>query len=127
VTNDDQIAEKARLLRNHGQTSRFHHIMIGYNYKMSDILAALGLAQLKRLKWVIQKKREAAQFYEKLLSSIEEIQTPQVMPSASHTYMFYTLKFNNAEIRDRVMQYLDQNGIYSCGRFAESDATDRST
>jgi perosamine synthetase len=111
VTDDAEIAEKARLLRNHGQVSRFHHIMIGYNYKMSDILAALGLAQLKRLNWVIQKKKEAAQFYEKLLSGVKGVQTPYVMPAASHTYMFYTLKFINAGARDLIMQHLEQDGI----------------
>jgi len=111
VTDDAEIAEKARLLRNHGQVSRFQHIMIGYNYKMSDILAALGLAQLKRLNWVIQKKKEAAQFYEKLLSGVKGVQTPYVMPAASHTYMFYTLKFINAGARDLIMQHLEQVGI----------------
>jgi perosamine synthetase len=85
--------------------------MIGYNYKMSDILAALGLAQLKRLNWVIQKKKEAAHFYEKLLSGVEGVQTPYVMPAASHTYMFYTLKFINAGARDLIMQHLEKDGI----------------
>jgi len=111
VTDDDEIENKARLLRNHGQISRFQSIMIGYNYKMSDILAALGLSQLKRLDWVLQKKKEAAQVYEELLRGVEGIQTPYVMPEASHTYMFYTLKFADRATRDRVMQHLSQNGI----------------
>ena len=111
VTDDSEIADEARLLRNHGQVSRFQHIKIGYNYKMSDILAALGLTQLKRLEWVLQKKKEAAQVYEELLSGIEGIQTPYVMPTASHTYMFYTLKFTGDSARDRVMQNLAQDGI----------------
>jgi len=111
VTNDDDIASKARLLRAQGQIARFQHVAIGFNYKMSDILAALGLSQLKRLEWVIQKKIEAARVYEELLSGVEGVQTPFVMPSASHTYMFYTLKFRDGGMRDKVMAHLSKNGV----------------
>ena len=111
VTDNEKIAEKARLFRNHGQDSRFHHITIGYNYKMTDILAALGTVQLKRLDWVIQRKREAARYYEEMLSDVKDIQLPYVMPNAIHTYMFCTVKFLMDGARDRVMQYLAERGI----------------
>jgi len=111
TTNDEKIAEKTRLLRNHGQDSRFHHVSIGYNYKMSDILAALGIVQLKRLDWTIKKKQEAARYYETLLSTVDDIQLPFVMPNATHTYMFFTVKFMEGEKRDSVMQFLAEKGI----------------
>lgn len=111
VTDDDLIAEKVRLLRSHGQDSRYHHITIGYNYRMTDMQAALGIVQLRRLDWVLEKKRQAAQYYGELLSDIKDVQPPYVARDATHTYMFYTVKFTKREVRDRVMQHLDERGI----------------
>jgi dTDP-4-amino-4,6-dideoxygalactose transaminase len=111
VTDDEKIAERVRLLRNHGQHSRFHHIIIGYNYKMTDIQAALGIVQLKRLNWVLQKKKEAAKYYEELLLDAKGIQLPYVMPNATHTYMFYTVKFLGDGVRNSIMQFLAKRGI----------------
>nr|MDO8134547.1 DegT/DnrJ/EryC1/StrS family aminotransferase [Candidatus Njordarchaeum guaymaensis] len=67
ATDDDEIAEKVRLLRSHGQDSRYHHVTIGYNYRMTDMQAALGMVQLRRLDRILRKKREAAEYYGKLL------------------------------------------------------------
>jgi len=113
VTDDEQILKKVRLLRNHGQDSRFHHVTIGYNYKLTDIQATLGLVQLQRLDWVIRKKQEAAEFYRELIGNTckESVKPPCVMDYATHTYMFYTVKFQEADLRNRVMTHLDEHGI----------------
>jgi len=111
VTDDGEIAGKVRLLRRHGQDSRYHHVTLGFNYRMTDMQAALGIVQLKRLDWVIQKKREAAEYYGELLSDINIIEPPYVKPGVNHTYMFYTIKFSEKDIRDRVMQHLENVGV----------------
>jgi len=111
VTDDDEIAEKACLLRSHGQDSRYHHVTIGYNYRMTDMQAALGMVQLRRLDRILRKKREAAEYYGKLLLGTEGVQPPQVMQHTTHTYMFYTVKFLKAGVRDGVMEHLDERGI----------------
>ena len=111
VTNSRPIAEKIRLLRNHGQDSRYHHITIGYNYRMTDIQAALGLTQLRKLDLILRKKREAAKYYDQLFSSEEDIQTPYVIQNATHTYMFYTVKFPNETVRNRVVRHLSMKRI----------------
>ena len=111
VTNSRPIAERIQLLRNHGQDSRYHHITIGYNYRMTDVQAALGLTQLGKLDLNLRKKQEAAKYYDQLLSSEGDIQTPFVSPEATHTYMFYTVKFPNESLRNRVMQHLSVKGI----------------
>lgn len=111
VTNSRTISEKICLLRSHGQDSRYHHVMIGYNYRMTDILAALGLAQLRKLDWILRKKQEVAKYYDQLLSSEEDIQTPYIIQDATHAYMFYTVKFRSESIRDRVMQHLGKKGV----------------
>jgi dTDP-4-amino-4,6-dideoxygalactose transaminase len=111
VTNSRPVAEKIRLLRSHGQDSRYHHIMIGYNYRMTDMQAALGLTQLRKLDLILQKKREAAQYYDQLLSKEENVQTPYVIQNATHTYMFYTVKFPTETMRNRVMRHLNAKRI----------------
>jgi dTDP-4-amino-4,6-dideoxygalactose transaminase len=111
VTNDNLIAEKTRLLRSHGQDSRYHHITLGYNYRMTDIQAALGTTQLRKLDWVLRMKEEAAKYYTELLSDVDGVQTPYVMRDVTHTYMFYTVKFLNKCVRNRVMQHLSERGI----------------
>lgn len=111
VTNSRQIAEKIRLLRSHGQDSRYHHIMIGYNYRMTDIQAALGLAQLRKLDLIVRKKQKAAKYYDQMLSKEEDIQTPYVIEDATHTYMFYTVKFPNETVRNRVMRHLNMKRV----------------
>src|SRR2546426_4052290 len=59
VTDDDRVAEKARLLRHHGQPAKYEHVLVGFNYRMTEIAAAIGLAQLAKLDgWVKQRRAE---------------------------------------------------------------------
>ena len=60
TTNDDDLADRLRLLRNHGDTGKYNHISIGYNYRMTNIQGAMGLGQLKRLEGFIAKRIENA-------------------------------------------------------------------
>src|SRR3989475_4446873 len=60
VTDDDRVAEKARLLRHHGQPAKYEHVLVGFNYRMTEIAAAIGLAQLAKLDgWVKQRRGDA--------------------------------------------------------------------
>lgn len=113
TTNNDELAEKIRMMRNHGQDQRYHHIILGYNYRMTDIQAALGLIQLKRLGWVIEKKVKKATYYNEQIQKMfsDEITTPYIVPYATHVYMFYTIRFKNKATRDKTVQKLEQKGI----------------
>jgi len=111
VTNDDKIAERIRLLRNHGQDSRYHHVITGYNYRMTDLQAALGISQLKKINWFTHKKIEVANYYNKLLSNNVEIEIPYHMENVSHTYMLYTIKFRKKNWRDKIKEHLHLKGI----------------
>ena len=117
VTNDENLAERARLLRNQGQDSRYHHIILGYNYKMTDIQAALGISQLKRLSWVVTKKKEIAKHYEDLLKGVENVTPPFVTPGCVHGYMFYTVSVSKG-FRDKVAQHLGEVGIETAIAFS---------
>lgn len=113
TTNNEELAEKMRMIRSHGQDERYHHVMLGYNYRMSDIHAALGLVQLKRLDWVIRMKVDKARYYNERIKEMfgDEIRPPQVAPYGTHVYMFYSVRFRTMEKRDRAIVKLESRGI----------------
>jgi perosamine synthetase len=80
TTDDPSIAEKARLLRAHGADRTYHHISLGYNYRMTDIAAALGRVQLERLDSFTKKRRANARFYNDHLRGVI---TPRVTSTTS--------------------------------------------
>ncbi len=105
VTNDDGLNEQSRLLRNHGQKDRYEYTMVGYNFRMTDIEAAIGVEQLKKLdKNNAIRIKNAAYFSEKLADNVE---VPYVIPDVKHVYHQYTLKTRS---RDTLQAHLrDQN------------------
>jgi len=113
TTNDDELAEKMRMIRSHGQDQRYHHVMLGYNYRMTDLQAALGLVQLRRLDWVVAKKVEKATYYNERVGELfdDRIQTPYVAPYATHVYMFYPIRFKNNATREKAIKRLEEKGI----------------
>jgi perosamine synthetase len=113
TTNDDGLAEKMRMIRSHGQEERYHHVILGYNYRMSDLHAALGRIQLKRLDWVIRKKVERANYYDRRIRkmSTDNVHPPYVASYSTHVYMFYSVRFENKELRDKAIVELEKNGI----------------
>lgn len=112
TTDYTELAEKLRMLRSHGQDKPLHFKYLGYNYRMTDIQAALGLVQLKRLEWVLARKIEKAKYYTKI---IEEEYGDVVRPSyeapyVRHTYMLYTVQFKSREAREKAKElYLKKN------------------
>ena len=116
VTNDDEIAEHARLLRNLAfSTSRkFIHSHIGFNYRMSNIQAAIGLAQLKKIEAMIEKKRQIAHRYSSLLEEIDGLTLPVEMDYAKNVYWMYGLLVEEKKFgmtRDELMDELSKKGI----------------
>jgi dTDP-4-amino-4,6-dideoxygalactose transaminase len=90
TTNDGDVAEKSRIIRNHGLVGRDDHIMLGYNYRMSEINAAIGLVQLKKLEDLNQKRIENSTY---LLSEIESrdiewIKVPEIKDYIRHTFFW---------------------------------------
>ena len=90
VTNNEKWAENTKLLRNHffGEP-RFMHKKIGYNYRMTNVQAAIGLAQLEKINNYISMRRNNAKFYNKLLSKVNGITTPQEAKWAKNVYWMY--------------------------------------
>ncbi len=89
TTNDDAIAKRCRMLRNHGMEKRYHHDMLGYNYRMSNLHAAIGVAQMDR--WVdFTAKRQANAAY--LNEQITSVVTPHSGEDIEHVWHQYTIR-----------------------------------
>ncbi len=112
---DPAIGERARMLRDHGmsRTKRYWHEVIGYNYRMTNMQAALGVAQMERLQYFVQRKRKIAETYNTLLKSVEFIQLPPEEPWAYNTYWLYTflVKKDAPVTRDQLLTELAGKAI----------------
>lgn len=110
LTDRDDVAEKARLLRSHGMKSRYEYAMLGYNYRMTNIAAAIGLEQLKKLDSFNAARRRNAAMLDDLLSGVRGLELPFEPPNFKHVYHQYTVK---AERRDQLQKFLEEKGIAS--------------
>lgn len=106
TTDDDEIAERTRLIRNHGQSETYHHVAPGYNFRMTELQAALGLVQLDRLPDWTRKRIENASYLSERLSNVA---TPQVSEGYLHVYHQYTVRVERD--RDGALEKLAEAGI----------------
>lgn len=90
TTNDPAIAERIRLLRSHGQRTRYDHVALGYNFRMTDIQGALGVAQLEKLESYTQQRITNAAYLTTELQSF--VRTPVTRPGHRHVYHQYTIR-----------------------------------
>ena len=121
VTNQKNVYEDLCSLKNHGRavTSSMKFERVGLNYRMSDILAAIGIAQLKKIRNIIKKRVELAKYYTELLNEIKEIRTPIIKSYSNHTFQSYIILLKKRGIRDKLMLYLRKKGIETqIGTFA---------
>ncbi len=93
-----------------------NHSYLGYNYRMSDINAALGIAQLSRIKEILGKRDRVAKLYNKKLKDIEGITLPYVAPYAKISWFVYVIQVQVARDRDKIMNELRRQGI-SCSNY----------
>lgn len=107
TTDSPVVAEKARLLRNHGQQARYNHLTIGYNMRMTEIEAAIGLVQLRKLEQFTEQRISNARFLTERLRGM--VQTPIVRPGHRHVYHQYTIRV--PDDRDRWVAELYARGI----------------
>ena len=106
TTNDTRLAEKLRLLRNHGDTGKYNHVMLGYNYRMTDFQAVIGVEQLKKLDLFIEKRIKNAEYLSKNLK--DDIVKPFAMEKVKHVFNQYVVQI---ERRDNFIEQLKKAGI----------------
>jgi dTDP-4-amino-4,6-dideoxygalactose transaminase len=108
TTDDDALAERCRLLRNHGMKRRYYHDLLGYNFRMTDVHAAIGLAQLDRLAEFTEKRRANAAYFN---ARIESVITPKVKEGYGHVWHQYTVRVDHGRDRDAAVKQLNDAGI----------------
>lgn len=109
VTNSREIAKSVRLLRNQGQEIRYQNEIVGLNNRMSDIHAAIGRVQLRKLAAWTQKRQENAKFYDTYLTGVR---IPEVSDGAVHVYHQYTIRVIDQD-RDQFAKELANRGVGS--------------
>ena len=105
TTSDGELAERARLLREHGMKVRYHHDVLGYNFRMTDVHAAIGLAQLDKLPAYNRRRQEIAARYD---AELRGVITPTVRPGVTHVYHQYTIRVAR---RDEFADALKERGV----------------
>lgn len=108
VTSDENIANVAKLLRNHGMRERNRYEYVGYNYRMTELVAALGLGQLKLLSQRQRLRRQRAASYSLVLP--DGIR-PAVRDGVTHAWHQYTIQLPHRNHRDRFSSACDKAGI----------------
>lgn len=121
VTDSLKIYKKLLLVRSHGRfdvgsyfssIEKPDYVDLGYNFRMSNISAALGIAQLKKIRKIIKMRRDIAKRYNEKFSEINEIETPIVDKRSLHVYQMYPIRIKNRK-RDQLVRILKKSGIMS--------------
>jgi perosamine synthetase len=126
VTDDDNLADLCRSMRNQGRkpsasAAWLSYARLGYNYRMDELSAALGEAQMSRLDAIVAQRRDVAERYNRCLSDIEEIHLPPMADPATASWFIYVIRLNDrfsGEDRARVMEHLRGEGI-GCDNYFE--------
>jgi dTDP-4-amino-4,6-dideoxygalactose transaminase len=120
VTNNSELAERIRLIRNHGESvietddSKNLINIVGHNFRMGEIEAAIGIEQLKKLKSIVNQRQENASEFNQILTNLPGIVTPKVLQENTHSYYVYPLKIVNDKMRANkfiLAEELKKNGI----------------
>lgn len=117
TTDNEEWANLFRSLRNQGRDifdAWLNHARLGYNYRLDEMSAALGLAQLGRIEELLAKRERVAQMYNQFLANVELIETPYIAPTTTRMSWFvYVIRLAPEIDRDRVMVELEERGVPS--------------
>jgi perosamine synthetase len=113
VTDDDGLADRLRLLRGQGMdpSRRYWHPMIGYNFRMTNIAAAIGLGQMERVDELISDRRRIGAWYNERLKDVTALTLPPNAPRCRTVYWLYSVLVNEAARRDSLLAELAEAGI----------------
>jgi dTDP-4-amino-4,6-dideoxygalactose transaminase len=107
TTNDAAIAESCRVIRQHGMRRRYYHDELGFNFRMTDIQAAIGLEQLKKLERFNQTRQQNARYLD---ANLKGVITPFVPQGFEHVYHQYTVRVPGGR-RDAMLEHLTSHGV----------------
>lgn len=111
-TNDDKLAEKIRMICNHGQKIQYVHDVIGVNSRLDTIQAAILNVKLARLREYEKARNVAAESYDNILGDCDWLEIPERNPQSTHVFHQYTIKIKEGkEIRDNLKKSMSEKGI----------------
>ena len=113
TTNKSELARKALLIRNHGDTGKYHHIILGYNYRMSEASAAVGSVQLRKLDEMNERRRKNAGALTSGIEKISGLTPPHVNDDVKHAFYQYVVRVEEdyPMERDKLAEYLWEKDV----------------
>jgi len=108
VTNDEELYQKMKLIHDHGASVRYHHDVVGHNYRMEAFQGAVLCVKLKHIEKWTEKRQESAALYNELLNDVEEVIAPEIKKGRSHSFHLYVVR---CQRRDELKEYLEKQGI----------------
>lgn len=121
--NDEGLAREIRLLRSHGESDKYLHESIGYNYRLNDMAAAIGCSRLDRLADQTAQRRRNAAWYDAILKKIEALKAPATTPGAESVYHLYTVQLELGRFtctRDEFCKALNAEGVPTATHYPRS-------
>ena len=116
TTSNGSLANRLRLLRSHGEASRYRHVRLGFNFRTTDVASAIGLVQLARLGKAVRARQRNAKILIEGLLGIPGLQTPEWIPGTSHAFSLFTVCIDKKQAgmsRDALAKALHLRGIQS--------------
>ncbi len=123
TVNDDDLAHKIAMLRSHGESGKYLHDSVGYNYRMTDVEGAIGFSQLGRAPTLTARRRENAQKLDAIIAGIDGLKAPKVTPGAEHAYHLYTVRMDADRFacsRDEFIAALQAEGVQCAVHYPRS-------
>ncbi len=132
TTNDLELDRRMRLLRSHGETAKYTHGVIGYNYRMTDVEAAIGLSQFERLAETTSRRQANAATLDRAIAGIPGLTAPRTTPGATNAYHLYPVRIDPAafvsmdggagggELRDEFCKALNAEGVATAIHYPRS-------
>lgn len=112
VTNNANIAEKVRMLRNHGARQKYYHLIPGFSSRLDELQAAILRVKLKHIDEWIDQRRQSAELYSRLLGEVAGIEPPYIAPYSFHIFNYYAIRLKNSRgDRNRLREYLTSQGV----------------
>ncbi|WP_342508840.1 LegC family aminotransferase [Sporosarcina sp. FSL K6-2383] len=116
LTNDDKLADYAKHITTTAKVPHrwaYEHDEIGYNYRMPNINAALGCAQLRKIREFIEQKREITSIYEEMIEKLDGVRFVKEPANSTSNYWLQTIRIGSIHDRDTVLDFLNDNGVMS--------------
>jgi len=112
TTDSKQVSKQLKMLRNQGRdpaSQKIDHQVLGYNYRMDEMSASLGITQLDKIEWIVKQRQALAQLYHRHLSKIPKIILPKVKDDRTHSWFVYIVRV--LKNRDQIINKLSKKGI----------------